>query len=1015
MKKLIVFLFLFVTSFDCEKICGQYYNCSEIQIDPAVNVPVTNSSSTRSTKNIKLAFHFISQIDGQIVVDNPIQYINNLIYDLNGIFSESEFNFFYDPCQLSIVNRPDLYNYFSNNNIGNLIFQLPSVTDAVNIYINNGSGGGIADGIPSKKIHVGGIIATQNFNYTVAHEIGHCFGLLHTHHGVGGPTGVGGCEKGIPERPISGNKDSGDFCEDTPADPLLSYKEESGFHVTQQCIYQPNLNFFCGDPTLNYTPLTNNIMSYTRYNCIAEFTDDQIDRMHTFVSEDVIHSNPEIYDDIFDDYISGNLFKKFTGKIFFRGRIFVFNNSTLIFENADVKMMEGAEIVLFKGSRLIINNSTISSCSGKWEGIKMEAGIQPEDFDDVNESTAPYLYIGLSSIISDAKTAISTSLVPETFWWWNWTPCTNCGGLVLIDNSSIVNNEVGVNFRGYNENSKSKISNSSFINNFSGIAMSGLQGLEITNSNFTSNVGNAITGGDSYVKIYNNCIFTSNGKAINLSGTFPGSTGCEIGRTGTAPNIFQGNEEAISIWGGVNPRKNTIVNNIIKGSTYAGTSLWGSNSNLIGNNNYENNAKGIISFANGSEVNDIECNVMDNPINNYVLYNNPFTQVLENDYSTTNSNQLSLYYATIRANQGSQANPAGNCFSHTAPDIFQIGTGQNFNYHFYDPNAAVDCQEPLTQGSYLKNASPIRPENCDGKIGPFQGIDPDGDGVIPPVIIPGDTTILDGDTLIGDPVICWPCIKDSIRYWTDMWLDHDPDGDGDDDDLSEANNEAYYQAYQMQDEWTNYGLALAQESNQYNQAVYLLNDLPGFRWKARLFGIYILGGQFEQAQNVLNEVQPSNTDESNFKATQVINLLRLQSLDPYQATSSHLSTLYNITYSNLPSAGYARSLYYIMTGQYLDINLPELPSGGGPRSREDLMFEPKLHPNPTSNLVFIDFPTFVNNSFLKVYDVQGSLVQTLKLDQTNNVSIDLSNQNQGLYFIKLTYNEHPYVYKVIKN
>jgi hypothetical protein len=81
---------------------------------------------------------------------------------------------------------------------------------------------------------------------------------------------------------------------------------------------------------------------------------------------------------------------------------------------------------------------------------------------------------------------------------------------------------------------------------------------------------------------------------------------------------------------------------------------------------------------------------------------------------------------------------------------------------------------------------------------------------------------------------------------------------------------------------------------------------------------------------------PSGAEETNFKAVQAINLARLQSFQRYIPSNTELSTLINITYSTSPSAVYARSLYYILTGQELNITLPDLPDGSGPRSERRL-------------------------------------------------------------------------------
>ncbi|MDR1592405.1 MAG: hypothetical protein LBS16_05940, partial [Prevotellaceae bacterium] len=93
---------------------------------------------------------------------------------------------------------------------------------------------------------------------TVIHEMGHFFGLLHTHdtnYGYEDPNG-------------SNCSSTGDLCCDTPADPTLSQD-----NVNSNCVYTGTATYD-GRP---YTPDTHNFMSYSRKTCRNIFSDEQID------------------------------------------------------------------------------------------------------------------------------------------------------------------------------------------------------------------------------------------------------------------------------------------------------------------------------------------------------------------------------------------------------------------------------------------------------------------------------------------------------------------------------------------------------------------------------------------------------------------------------------------------------------------------------------------------------------------------------------------------------------------
>lgn len=105
---------------------------------------------------------------------------------------------------------------------------------------------------------------------TLAHEIGHYFGLMHPHRNYD--------KYKLRQEPVSRTRKSrngkfvlcqvrGDYLSDTPAEPVLSN------YVTKKCEYTGNLTDCWGD---KYKPSTNNIMSYLSYtNCRKAFTRQQ--------------------------------------------------------------------------------------------------------------------------------------------------------------------------------------------------------------------------------------------------------------------------------------------------------------------------------------------------------------------------------------------------------------------------------------------------------------------------------------------------------------------------------------------------------------------------------------------------------------------------------------------------------------------------------------------------------------------------------------------------------------------
>ena len=117
---------------------------------------------------------------------------------------------------------------------------------------------------------------------SLAHELGHFFGLQHTHNGASGNTpneasnGSDACDFGPPNSSLPGNDPNnpwniGDGIADTPPDPLLLGK------VNSACQYIGTYT-----PAPSQPLLLNNIMSYTNYNACEPntFTDCQLRKMN---------------------------------------------------------------------------------------------------------------------------------------------------------------------------------------------------------------------------------------------------------------------------------------------------------------------------------------------------------------------------------------------------------------------------------------------------------------------------------------------------------------------------------------------------------------------------------------------------------------------------------------------------------------------------------------------------------------------------------------------------------------
>jgi hypothetical protein len=167
----------------------------------------------------------------------------------------------------------------------NNLVQVNRDNTAINIYILDNStwNQGLAEGIPGRALVIGGKVNNVELvtSLVIAHELGHCLNLFHTHHGCtyealdcSGTTVTPVCF----ELPNGTNGTTcGDFVADTPADPRINFLQTN-------CVWDKTVYTPCIAPNLtvnSYSPDMTNIMSYTPPNRMVGFTEGQANRMRT--------------------------------------------------------------------------------------------------------------------------------------------------------------------------------------------------------------------------------------------------------------------------------------------------------------------------------------------------------------------------------------------------------------------------------------------------------------------------------------------------------------------------------------------------------------------------------------------------------------------------------------------------------------------------------------------------------------------------------------------------------------
>lgn len=238
------------------------YKCATIDSDPPTWL--LGRAATQAPKYSKADFRvFVHIVRSSAGVGLSSSIANTIISNLNSYYDGTSITF-------SLLGTDyidnDRYNATSDEDLkpSYNLFNVNSKSDALNLYIiSNGDKmvkcSGLSQSIP-------GIAAIINGNFysfvTVAHEVGHCLGLYHTHKGTNPE------EKGTPELVNGSNStNAGDFISDTPADPGLW----NGSKYAGGDLRDAN-----GD---KYNPDPYNIMSYSSVFDKDRFTTKQMQRM----------------------------------------------------------------------------------------------------------------------------------------------------------------------------------------------------------------------------------------------------------------------------------------------------------------------------------------------------------------------------------------------------------------------------------------------------------------------------------------------------------------------------------------------------------------------------------------------------------------------------------------------------------------------------------------------------------------------------------------------------------------
>ena len=284
MKKLIglaQLIILFSTAlYSQQNTCGTVFSpMPKAQLEAFRRWQSTDVFRDNQKDTVAITFYIV-ETPGAGGVELSVETLERELQRVNRAYSAADVVFF-------MCGSPRLISGLGkyNEREGDLLNKSHRVANTINIFyvdeLNTNSGSALCGysefpwrGEPKDRYIMMAKGCADN-GATLAHELGHFFGLFHTHETANGREFVDG----------SNCNTAGDLLCDTPADPLLGYN-----NVANNCNYTGNQV----DPKgVAYRPSVNNIMSYAPSQCRRLFSNDQY-QLIKFINE---NNNNYLIDD----------------------------------------------------------------------------------------------------------------------------------------------------------------------------------------------------------------------------------------------------------------------------------------------------------------------------------------------------------------------------------------------------------------------------------------------------------------------------------------------------------------------------------------------------------------------------------------------------------------------------------------------------------------------------------------------------------------------------------------------
>ncbi len=664
------------------------------------------------------------------------------------------------------------------------------------------------------------------------------------------------------------------------------------------------------------------------------------------------------------------------------GDIIIKSGNTLTI-NSHVQFNRNSSIIVEHGARLILEEATLTSChpNYKWDGILVYGNPFSVQGFPGNPSFSPggVVEVKTSSIIENAIIGINTSnpISGGMFGYFNWS-----GGLVTVSNSTIRNCDIGVNFGPYGFTSEfysledqSYFNNANFSNCDYAVKIVNNLGIEFDYSTMTL-VGEGIECINSKIDVDNNCIINDGAYGIAFYNTWPSVLGSDI-KNSSFNNV---NDVYWESTGNATPY-------IVEDNTFNGLSgVFGFGLSEFNNqrNTYNYNIEGLATWETGlDQRNLVEENNFTHTEYATSVYGINNQEYNDNCFAFSGVSDIELYgeATSIFEKQGDEVDAANNCFYGYAEAITTSANTTEFEYFMKKYTIFQDCKHP----GYSLTSNYLLNEEFESNQ-PFFDC---GNNFAPP------TTIRNR----------WCNIPNTLAAMLQMEVNLNQEilNIQNSTSLTPIAKKRLIALKKRCLKKLIHTIIIQKLQNEGRESAisYALMQ-PDFDIKIMGYSFVAETGDYNRASTVIDELPTSRSAESEFKQAQNIYLSYLKDRRNFALSSTQKNSLESIANNQNELSGFARSIYYILTGEKIRIRLDHvLPST--PRSREEQALDKLIHIYP--NLSYDgEFNIELLNEHhiypknMEVFDLSGRIIHSQKLKgEINHFHIEKS----GMYIIKI--------------